>query len=364
MLAQAAVLREFREPLTMQAVGVPALAPGQALIEVVAAGVCGSDVHMWQGMDPRTPLPMILGHEGVGRLVDAKGQRQDIHGRPLSPGALVLWERGVTCGACYYCAVLHEPALCPHRWAYGIHRSMQEPPYLNGCYGTHIVLDARTPLVALSPDDDPGLLVAATCSGATAAHGFAMSPAQIGDTVVIFGPGPVGIFSVLLARAGGAANVVVIGGTRTRLDFCASVGATHLLHRHQLDEQARRAAVLDLTHGRGADLVVEASGSLSAASEALGMVRHGGAISLVGFGTPVGDWSLAPFEALVRKNVRVQGVWVSDMRHTLQAISLVRANQAALRGLVTHRFPLQEATAALEAVRSRKAIKAILVPGS
>jgi threonine dehydrogenase-like Zn-dependent dehydrogenase len=362
MLACAAVLHRFHEPLILETIPVPALAPGQALVEVVAAGVCGSDVHMWEGRDPRTPLPMILGHEGVGRLVESHGPRWDVYGRPLTPGDLVLWERGVTCGACHACVVLHEPALCAQRWVYGIHRSLEVAPHLNGCYATHLVLDARTPLLALEPDDDPALLVSATCSGATAAHGFALSPARVGDTVVVFGPGPVGIYSTLLAAASGAEGVVVIGGAGVRLDFCARVGATHLLNRRALSAEQRREAVFDLTHGLGADLVVEASGSLAAAREALDLVRQGGAVSFVGFGTPVGELSLPPFETMVRKNVRVQGVWVSNLTHTLQAVSLVRQHRQALQGLVTHRFTLDQATAALQAVNGREAIKAVLLP--
>jgi len=158
MQACAAVLRAFNKPLAVESVTIPALEPGQALVELIAAGVCGSDVHMWQGRDPRTPLPMILGHEGAGRLVDVNGPRVDIHGRHLAAGDLVLWERGVSCGSCYYCTVKHEPALCPQRWAYGIHRGLNQPPYLNGCYGTHVVLDARTSLLALEPGDDPCVL--------------------------------------------------------------------------------------------------------------------------------------------------------------------------------------------------------------
>ena len=92
------------------------------------------------------------------------------------------------------------------------------------------------------------------------------------------------------------------------------------------------------------------------------MVRHGGAVSLVGFGTPVGELRLAPFEQLVRKNVRLQGVWVSDVRHTLRAISLVRQQEQAFAALVTHRFPLSQATAALEAVAQREAMKVVIEP--
>jgi threonine dehydrogenase-like Zn-dependent dehydrogenase len=362
MQAVAAILERFDAPLALREIEIPPLAEGQVLVEIAAAGVCGSDVHMWRGQDPRTPLPIILGHEGVGRVVETRGARRDIYGQEVGPGDLITWERGVTCGVCHACAVLGEPSLCSRRWVYGIYRSAQEPPYLNGCYATHIVLDARTHLIPLRQGDDPARFVAACCSGATAAHAFDLTPVRIGDTVVILGPGPLGAFAAALARANGAERIIVIGGTPERLQLCAHLGATHTLDRRASSAPERRAAILDLTQGRGADLVVEASGSVAAAHEGLDLVRHGGSLALVGFGTPVGAMSLAPFEQLVRKNVRVQGVWVSDVRHTLQAISLVRQHPEAFARLVTHRFPLEEATAALEAVEERGAAKVVLEP--
>ena len=363
MQATIALLRSFDHPLSIETVEIPPLEDGQVLVQVEAAGVCGSDVHMWRGKDPRTPLPIILGHEGIGRLVDAKAEVRDIYGERLSPGDRILWERGVTCGRCYACAVLHEPFLCAHRWVYGIYRSFSEPPHLNGCYASHLILDPRTHLLPLPADSDPAVYVAASCSGATAAHGYDLSPAQVGDTVVILGPGPLGAFSCALARAAGAEQIVVIGGTDRRLEICRQLGATRTFNRRRLSLEQRQEAIRDLTHGRGADLVVEASGSIAAAREGLGLLRHGGTLSLVGFGTPVGEMAIAPFEELVRKNARVQGVWVSDVRHTLRAISLVQQHPAAFGALVTHRFPLGEATAALETVARREAMKAVLLPG-
>jgi threonine dehydrogenase-like Zn-dependent dehydrogenase len=362
MKAQLAVLETFDQPLKLVEMPIPALAPGEVLVQVEAAGVCGSDVHMWRGKDPRTPLPMVLGHEGVGRIVDGPAGLQDIQGHEVSPGQRVLWERGITCGACYYCAVLAQPELCPQRWVYGIHRGLDLHPHLNGCYASHVILAPSTPLISLPEDLDPALFAPASCSGATAAHGFELSPARVGDTVVILGPGPLGAFSAALAKASGARQIVVIGGTAPRMDICCHLGATHTLDRHALSREIRREAVMDMTHGRGADLVVEASGSLSAAREGLDLLRPGGALSLVGFGTPVGQMSLEPFEHLVRKNVRVQGVWVSNVSHTLQAVSLVQGNAAEMDALITHRFALADAIQALRTVADRQAMKAVLLP--
>lgn len=363
MRATAAVLRAFGQPLALEDVEIPVLQPGQALVEIEAAGVCGSDVHMWRGHDPRTPMPIILGHEGVGRVVELNGTRLNVNGAPVKPGDRLLWERGVACGQCHACAVLGEPALCSQRWVYGIYRSLDVPPHLNGCYASHIILDPRTQLFPLDDAEAPDVFVSASCSGATATHGFALSPAHIGDTVAILGPGPLGAFSVALAAASGAQQIVLIGGSEQRMALCRPLGASVLLNRRTSTPEARRAALLDLTGGRGVDLAVEAAGSVEAASEALALLRPGGALSLVGFGTPVGEWSLLPFETLVRKNVRVQGVWVSDPRHTAQAIALVRQKQQAFAHLVTHRFSLADATHALEAVASREAMKVVLLPG-
>ena len=135
------VLEKFNEPLVMRTFPIPTLKEGEVLVKIEAAGVCGSDVHMWEGRDPRIRLPMILGHEGVGEIVEINGEKRDVHGRPLKRGDEVLWNRGVTCGHCYFCKVKMEPSLCPNRWVYGIHTSCAEPPYLTGNYSEFLLLD-------------------------------------------------------------------------------------------------------------------------------------------------------------------------------------------------------------------------------
>jgi threonine dehydrogenase-like Zn-dependent dehydrogenase len=92
------------------------------------------------------------------------------------------------------------------------------------------------------------------------------------------------------------------------------------------------------------------------------MLRHGGALSLVGFGTPVGEMAFPPFESVVRKNARIQGVWVSHVRHMEQALSLIRQQPNAFAELITHRLALGEATLALETVAQREAMKVVLEP--
>jgi len=155
---------------------------------------------------------------------------------------------------------------------------------------------------------------------------------------------------------------MVIGGSQSRLELCQRLGATHLMNRHTWTAEQQREVVLEATHGRGADLVVEAAGSLEAARNGLDLLRPGGTLLLIGFGTPAGEMCLPPFETLVRKNVRIQGVWVSDTAHTAQAISLIRQHPALFAALVTDKFALSHVNEALLAVADKSALKAVLVP--
>ncbi|MCL4534840.1 MAG: zinc-binding dehydrogenase [Bacteroidetes bacterium] len=360
--AKAAVVTAFDEPLVLKEVPIPTLRPGEVLVRILAAGVCGSDVHMWRGQDPRTPLPITLGHEGVGQVVEIGGSKKTVDGLTLHPGDLVIWNRGVVCGHCYWCAVARQPALCPSRWAYGIHRSFDEGAHLNGCYADHLLLHAGTDILPAPPGVGPELLVAASCSGATTAHAFDLCPCHPGDTVLIQGVGPLGAFAVAFARAGGAGQIIVIGGTDSRLELCRGFGATTLVNRRQLNLEERQALIMDLTNGRGVDLAIEASGTVEAFQEAPPIIRVGGAYAVAGIAEPRGMVPFEVFRDLARKNLHLQGVWVSDTRHLRQAVSLVTQDPASFAALVTHRFSLPEATRALETVENRSAMKAVIVP--
>lgn len=361
--AKAMVLVRFEAPLEERTYPIPRPGPGEVLVRLTASGVCGSDVHMWLGEDPRTPLPIILGHEGVGEVAETGGEVTDIYGEPLRPGDPIFWDRGVVCGRCHYCAVLRQPYLCPQRFVYGIHRSAQEPPHLVGCYAEYLLLDARTKIFSLRGHEvDPAVLVAAGCSGATAAHALEMAPPRSGDVVVVQGPGPLGLFLVAMARRAGAREVVLIGGTESRLQLGLQLGATRTLNRKTTSRQERRQAVLDLTDGRGADIVYEAVGAAPVVAEGLALVRPGGRYVSAGFGQPGGTMSLDPFRDLVRKNVHLMGVWVSDTGHAEQALRLILAEPDTFAPIVTHRFPLSEANRALEVMHRREALKAVLLP--
>jgi threonine dehydrogenase-like Zn-dependent dehydrogenase len=362
MESRAMVLEKFNQPLMMRGFPIAGLKVGEALVKIEAAGVCGSDVHMWEGRDPRIRLPMIPGHEGVGEIVDVNGEKKDVYGRPLQRGDKVLWNRGVTCGLCYFCKVKMEPSLCPNRWVYGIHTSCAEPPYLTGNYSEYLLLARQVDLFKIESNVSLQVLVPASCSGATAAHAFDLSRMESGDSVLVQGVGPLGIFSVAFARSFGASEIIVIGGTEERLKMCQAFGATTALNRHRLSVEERREAVMERTQGRGVDVAFEMAGEPDALKECISLVRTGGSCLTAGFGEPHGTMELDCFHDIGRKNLRLQGVWVSEVRHTHMALQLIMRHPQNFEKLITHTFPLDRVNEALQAMRSKEAVKAVLLP--
>lgn len=361
MRALTYVLTGFRKPLEPREVEVPALCDGEILVKLTASGICGSDLHMYLGEDPRTPLPIVLGHEGVGVVAAVKGERFTVDGKPVREGDAITWNRGIACGSCYACKVLKQPSYCTGRKIYGINLPATDASGLNGCYADYILLRPGTDLYAIPQQADPAALVSACCSGATVAHAFEMTKVQPGSTVVVQGPGPLGIWACYFASRAGARNVVVIGGSAGRMEICRDFGATHLLNRRELTMEQRHEAILELTGGRGADMAIECAGTNGAATEGIRLLRQGGEYLSTGYAQPAGLESIDFFTDVVRRGVTIRGVWVSDAAHVATAVEAASAEPELFAKMVSHRLPLTEVNRALELVEAREAVKAVLV---
>ena len=366
MTGRAAVLAKFNEPLEIREYPLLPLAEGEVRVRLEAAGVCGSDVHMWLGRDPRCPLPMILGHEGVGRIHEVAGEKVDVFGRPLRPGDRVMWERGIMCGKCYMCVVKKQPALCLTRQTYGISLGCTDPPHFRGCYGEYLHLKAGCHFIVIDGDVDPAVLVQASCSGATSAHAVEEAHIELGDTVVIQGAGPVGLSVLAFSQHLGATQTVVLdmSHSKGRLEIAKAFGATHSLIVDETTLEERIEFIKDHTGGIGADVVFECTGHPAAFAEGIKHLAPLGRYVTPGVATPEGEVKLRIFEELNRKNARIHGVWVSDTSHLMQAIRMVRAGGFPFERLIDHRCGLDEATQALELMRDRKIMKAVLLPDS
>lgn len=366
--AYAMVIDKFKEDLKYHEFDIPDPKGGEIVVKILASGICGSDVHVWHGEDKRSHLPMILGHEGIGFVYKMSSSNKDIFDNELKEGDLIAWNRGVSCKGCYNCLVKRKSYTCPTRWSYGFSKSIYDYPYLNGSYSSHMLLVPETEVIRIIPkeelkaDEDYIPYVSACCAGTTTACVFEQITVENGDSVVIQGPGPLGIYAVLFAKECGARNIIVIGGTSSRLDLCREAGATHIINRNTTTYEERKAEILKATEGRGADVVLELAGTKEAVEEGLNYVASCGTYASAGVAVDVGEIKVNWFQNIVRKNITVKGVWVGDVKNTYQAIKLYERHKILLNKLITHRFPLSEATEALKVMRDRKAIKAVLIP--
>jgi L-iditol 2-dehydrogenase len=349
------------EPLRIDALPTPALEPGAALLRTLYSEVCGTDVHLYHGrLD--VPFPIIPGHVSVGVVEGSGGKLKDVEGNAIKEGDTVTFlDVHETCNNCYYCLVAREPTRCPRRKVYGITYSATEG--LLGGWAEAIWIKPGVKLIKLPADLKPETFIGGGCGLVTALHAVDMADVKLDESVAVLGVGPVGQSVVAFASLAGAGNVVAVGAPRPRLDFARRMGATATLGL-DLPASARVDAVRGLTGGRGADVVIEASGAPDAVKQALDMVRDGGRVIVCGHYTDNGSVDVHPHWQINRKHVTLKGCWGVRYDHFHRAVRLAARHGAAKpwAEMVSGRYPLQMADEALAAVESRAALKAIITP--
>ncbi|MBL8879055.1 MAG: zinc-binding dehydrogenase [Phycisphaerales bacterium] len=355
----------FHQPIEVREFALPtALQPGETLVKVELAGVCGTDVHLHKG-ELNVPLPLILGHETVGRVAAlGSSNARDWLGRPLSIGDRVSWTVGRTCGQCRYCRVYRLPSRCVNRKAYGVTTPCGAPPHLLGGYGQFHFLHHNTAIFRL-PDDLPSeSVIGAGCALVTSVHGFEKLGMRWGESVVIQGAGPVGLAALALAKESGARPLIAIGGPADRLERCKRFGADITIDIQEVrDATTRRKLVLDATEGLGADVVIECVGMPQAVVEGWDLCRDGARYLVLGHYGDAGPIGLNP-HLITRKELTVLGAWGSEPQHWTAALELLRTRRAQypFHELITHRFALDEVNAALRKVAAWETGKAVIEP--
>ncbi|WP_211233216.1 zinc-binding dehydrogenase [Solirubrobacter soli] len=343
-------------PLELREFERPRLEPGAVLLETLASEVCGTDAHLWKGQLAGVPYPIIPGHVSVGRVAEANGAT-DVDGREVVPGQIVTFlDVFGTCGRCWYCTVAQATTRCPHRKVYGVTLSSDDG--LLGGWGEYIHLKPGVHILPLPETLDWRAFMAGGCGMPTALHAVTLAEIAFGDSVVIQGAGPVGLCAAALAQLRGAGQVIVIGGPEVRLEAARTLGADVTI---ALDED-RVERVRELTHGRGADVTIEATGVPSAVPEGMRMTRDAGRYVVVGQYTNVGEATFNPHLDLNQKHLEIRGCWGSDVGHVYRAIKVMARHRFPWTELITHEYPLAEAQQALEAVERQTVVKALIVP--
>ncbi len=212
---------------------------------------------------------------------------------------------------------------------------------------------------ALSADD----VIGGGCGLFTGFAAVERSGLQMADTVLVQGAGPVGLAAAAFAALRGAALTIVIGAPDDRLALARRLGADLTLSLDQPPE-ARRQAILDLTGGRGADTVIEASGNPAAIPEGFELLRDGGTYVIAGHYTDAGPIELNPHLAINRKHAQVRGQWGTEFRHVLRAIRMLATHHDRLdfAQIIGGRYSLDQTEQALDDVAALRVPKAIISP--
>jgi L-iditol 2-dehydrogenase len=310
------------------------------------------------------PYPIIPGHVSVGRVLESNGPLADFEGRPIAAGAIVtFYDVYGTCGACWHCLVARAATRCPHRKVYGITAPASDG--LLGGWAERIEILPGVRLVPLPDGLDAETFLGGGCGLPTGFHAVERAGVAMGDTVVVQGSGPVGLNAAIFAQLSGALRVLVIGSPRPRLDAARRLGAEDTLDIAAVpDPEARVRWVRDRTFGRGADVVIEASGNPSALAEGLEMLRDAGRYAVVGQYTDSGDVRLNPHRHINRRHATVLGCWGYEFSHLHRALAMMRRHDARLRWreLVTREYTLGQAGQALRDMETLSVIKALIRP--
>ncbi len=319
----------------------PRARPGWVVLEVIGGGICGTDVHILHDEHPYWP-PVTLGHEFAGRIAELGEGVED-------------WEVGdrVVCephqGACGVCHLCRRGLmqLCAHKRAPGWG--------IDGALAPRVAVPAH--LLHRVPDavsDRAAVVCEPTAISVSALERTGVVP---GETVVVLGPGPIGLISAMAARGMGAGRVVVVGRSSSarRLEVAAEVG----LEVWNSDELDPVEAALQATRGRGVDLVVDSSGAGGAIASGVRMLRRRGRLAALGVSgrdTLTFPWDDALFRAL-----DLSFSFSSSYTSWDGALALLASRAVDVEPLVTA-FPLERFEDAFRAVEERRVVKAVLEP--
>lgn len=323
----------------------PKIKEDEVLIEVKAVSVCGSDLHIYHDSHPYWP-PMILGHEFSGVIADiGKG----VSGWKVGD-RIVSETRTGSCGICYACQSGY-PQICEQKRPYGIG--------INGAYTKYVAGPAR--LLHRLPENVPfevGAVIEPTAICITSI--LERSGLQAGESVVITGPGPIGLLSLAVAKAAGARIVGVTGRSLDegiRFKKARELGADFTLNVDQEDPVKK---VLEMTNGLGVDILIETSGGGKAIYQAFEMVRRLGRICAIGISgkeeVPI------PYDRGIFKALRYDFCFSSSWTAWERTIGLISKGVLPIEKMITHKLPLEKWEEAFHLLENLEAAKVILIP--
>lgn len=341
---KALVLAEYWR-LELTDVPRPSPGRGEVLVKVAACGICGSDVHGYDGSSGRRIPPVVMGHEAAG-TVTAVGEGVTLY----RPGDRVTFDSTVSCGECAFCR-RGEVNLCDRREVIGVSCGEYRRA---GAFAEFLVVPER--IVYPLPDAMPFAEAAMLEAVSVALHAVRVSAIRGGETALIVGAGMIGLLTLQAARVAGCRHILVADVDASRLRLAESLGADETLH---LPGAELSGEVLRRT-GAGVDVALEAVGREDTVTGAIESVVKGGTVVLIGNISPR---ITIPLQVVVSRQLRLQGTAASAGEYP-QAIELIASGKIRVKPLITAVAPLEEGPRWFERLHAHEAnlMKIVLTP--
>jgi L-iditol 2-dehydrogenase len=342
---KALLLSEYKK---LDIVDLPAPQPDEdeLLIRVRACGICGSDVHGYDGSTGRRLPPIVMGHEAAGVVESVGSSVRNFHA-----GDWVTFDSTVSCGNCFYCQ-RHQINLCEDREVIGV----STPAFRRmGAFTEFVAVPAR--IAYHLPESMPFAHAAMIEAVSVAVHAVSLTPIALDDTVVVVGAGMIGLLTLQVVRAAGAGKVYVFDLDDSRLELARSLGATETFNSRSADVIPE---ILDRTSGRGADVAMECVGSTAPIKLALESVRKGGCVTLIGNVAPTVEIGL---QSAVTRQIRLQGSCASSGEYPA-SISLMSRGAIRVEPLISAVAPLEDGASWFRRLYEREPglLKVVLEP--
>lgn len=317
------LLSEYKK-LDIVDMPMPEVGANDLLVQVRACGICGSDIHGWDGSSGRRKPPLVMGHEAAGIVAEVGTNVSN-----FAIGDRVTFDSTVSCGACSYCR-RGSINLCENRQVLGV--SCDEFRR-HGAFAEYVVVPQN--ISYKLPEDLPFEHAALIEAVSIAVHAANRTPVQLGDTAVVVGSGMIGLLVVQAIRLAGCSRVIAVDLEDSKLEIAKSLGADIGLNPKQVDVVAE---VKRLTHGKGADVSLEVVGATPTVKTAIDCTRKGGAVTLVGNLAPNVE---LPLQAVVTRELSVFGSCASNGEYP-ECIEYLRRGDIKVAPLITAQASLEE----------------------
>jgi len=343
---RALLLKEY-EKLEMIEMPEPPIGPDDVLVQVKACGICGSDIHGFDGSTGRRIPPLVMGHEASGVVYKTGADVTEFR-----VGDRITFDSTVYCGKCYFCR-RGEVNLCDNRQVLGV----SPPEYRrHGAFAEYVAVPRH--IVYPLPDALSFEHAAMIEAVSVAVHAVGRTPVKLGDTAVVVGSGMIGLLVVQTLRLAGCSRVIAVDVDEKRLQVAAELGAEICLNARKLDVPS--AIVRDYTSGRGADVAVEAVGNTQTLQTALASLRKGGILTLIG---NLSSKVELPLQSVVTRQISLLGSCASSGEYPA-CIDLLARKAIRVDPLISAVAPLTEGAAWFERLHKGDpgAMKVILQP--